>query len=49
MQRVIDGGDAAGDELAVKFVDGHLEGEIGAGTRRDFLLERIGVEIDEAR
>lgn len=46
---MINGGDPAGDELAVEFVNGHFEGEVGAGTRGDFLLERIGVKIDEAR
>ena len=49
MQRVIDRRDPAGDELAVEFVDRDLEGEVGAGPRGDFLLERIGVKIDEAR
>ena len=46
---MINGGDPAGDQLAVEFVNGHFEGEVGAGTRGDFLLERIGVKIDEAR
>ena len=46
---MINGGDPAGDELAVEFVDRDLERKVGAGPRGDFLLERIGVKIDEAR
>ena len=49
VQGMVNGGDSAGDELAVEFVDRDIDGEVGAGPRRDFLFERVGVEVDEAR
>ena len=49
VQRVIDCRNPAGDELAVEFVDRDLEGKVGAGPRGDFLLQRIGVKVDQPR
>lgn len=49
VQRVVDCGDAAGDELPVQLLHGDVDWEIGAGAGGDLLLQRVGVQVDQPR
>src|ERR1700688_553041 len=46
---MIDGGDAVADRLSVAVDQRHIDGKIDAGARHHLPLERITMQIDDAR